>query len=133
MKLTELKIKPPTGAHCYAIGHDIVGNTFVAIKTRGHVDYIYGMFKGRELCGGHLDAIESWHKEGEQVAFTDHPTKGNIVLVMGIPIKEITGPEADAIVEREKASAESANAGTQRGRDAEATNATETRSRPSLK
>ena len=103
----KLKIKQPLG-HSFAIGHDIFGNTFVAIKTRGHVDYIYGMFKGRELTGGHLDAIESWHKEGEQVAFTHHPTKGNIVLVMGIPITEITGTEADAIIEREKAAAESA-------------------------
>lgn len=93
----KLKIKPPPG-HDYAIGHDFFGNTFVAFKTRGHVDYIYGMFKGRELIGGHLDSIESWHKEGESVAFTDHPTKGNIVLVMGIPVKEITGSEADAII-----------------------------------
>ena len=46
----------------YAVGHDFVGNTFVALRTRGHVDYIYGMFKGRELRGGHLEAIESWHK-----------------------------------------------------------------------
>lgn len=102
----KLKNKPPDGAHCYAIGHDIVGNTFVALKTRNHVDYIYGMFKGRELIGGHLDSIESWHKEGEQVAFTDHPHKGNIVLVMGKPrigdVTEITGPEADAICAQEK-------------------------------
>lgn len=102
----KLKIKPPTAGHFYAIGHDIVGNAFVAIKTRGHVDYIYGMFKGRELRGGHLEAIESWHKEGEHVIFTDHPTKGNIVLVMGKPglgdVTEITGPEADAAVELEK-------------------------------
>lgn len=75
------------------------------------MDYIYGMFKGKELLGAHLDEsrFESWHKEGEQVAFTDHPTKGNIVLVMGKPsigeVTEITGPEADAIVEREKATA----------------------------
>ena len=94
----KLKIKPPSSRHVYAIGHDIVGNTFVAYRTRGHVDYIYGMFKGRELIGGHLDSIESWHVEGEQVPFIEHPTKGNIVLVMGIPVKEITGPEADAII-----------------------------------
>lgn len=100
----KFKIKPPAGCE-YAIGRDIFGNTFVAFKTRGHLDYIYGMFKGRELTGGHFDAIESWHKEGEQVAFTDHPTKGSIVLVMGIPIQEITGPEAAGIVEREKAAA----------------------------
>ncbi len=103
----KFKIKPPSAAHFYAIGHDIVGNTFVAIKTPHHVDYIYGMFKGRELRGGHLDSIESWHKEGEQVAFTDHPTKGNLVLVMGKPrigdVTEIVGPEADAIIELEKA------------------------------
>jgi hypothetical protein len=86
----------------YAIGHDLFGNTFVAFKTHRHIDYVYGMFKGRELIGGHLDRIESWHHEGEQVAFTDHPTKGNIVLVMGIPVREITGPEADKIVEAER-------------------------------
>jgi hypothetical protein len=101
MKLSELKVKPPTGAHEFAVGHDLFGNTFVAFRTRGHVDYIYGMFKGKELVGGHLDSIESWHKDGEQLAFTDHPTKGNVVLVMGLPVKEITGPEADAIVARE--------------------------------
>jgi hypothetical protein len=98
-----MKLKPPTGDHRFAVGRDLLGNTFVAFKTRDHVDYIYGMFKGRELTGGHLDHIESWHKEGERLPFTHHPTKGNIVLVMGIPIVEITGPEADAIIERERA------------------------------
>lgn len=93
-------IKPPTN-HEYAIGRDLFGNTFVAFRTRGHVDFIYGMFKGRELFGGHLDRIESWHKEGERVIFIDHPTKGNIILVMGIPITEIVGPEADQAVARE--------------------------------
>lgn len=87
----------------YAIGHDLFGNTFVAFRTRGHVDYIYGMFKGRELRGGHLARIESWHREGEQIPFIEHPTKGNIVLVMGIPVREIVGKEADEIVERVKA------------------------------
>jgi len=109
----KLKIKPPTPGHFYATGHDLFGNTFVAIKTRNHVDYIYGMFKGRELTGGHLDRIESWHKEGERLVFTDHPTKGNIILVIGEPrigeVTEITGPEADAAVEREKASDEPSN------------------------
>jgi hypothetical protein len=92
-------IAPPTHNHVFAIGHDIVGNTFVALLTRkgnrAHVDYIYGMFTGRELFGGHLDSIESWHEEGERIVFTDHPTKGNIVLVMGIPITEISGLDAD--------------------------------------
>jgi len=96
MKTSDLKIKPKPGYE-YAIGHDLFGNTFVAFRTRGHIDYIYGMFKGRELVGGHLDKIESWHKEGERVPFTDHPIKGNVVLVMGIPVREITGAEADAI------------------------------------
>ncbi len=91
------KIKRLPG-YVFAIGHDFFGNTFVAIKIGSHVDYIYGMFKGRELRGGHLDSIESWHKEGEQVPFIEHPTKGNIVLVMGIPIQEITGGEADKII-----------------------------------
>lgn len=97
-------LKPPSKDHVYAIGHDFFGNTFVAYRTRGHVDYIYGMFKGRELRGGHLDAIESWHKEGEKLPFIGHPTKGNIVLVMEIPVREITGPEADEIINKEKAS-----------------------------
>lgn len=96
-------IKPPSRNHVFSFGHDIIGNTFVALKVGTHVDYIYGMFKGRELLGGHLDRIESWHIEGERLAFTDHPTKGNCVLVMGIPITEITGTEADAIVAKETA------------------------------
>lgn len=91
-------IKPPSKDHQFAIGNDIMGNTFVAFKTRNHIDYIYGMFKGRELVGGHLDSIESWHKEGEQVLFVDHPIHGNIVLVMGHPVKEIIGSEAEAII-----------------------------------
>jgi len=93
-KLTDLKVRPPSKNHVYAIGHDIVGNTFVALRTRGHIDYIYGMWKGRELRGGHLDNIESWHVEGEQVPFTDHPKHGNIVLVMGVPVREFVGAEA---------------------------------------
>jgi len=97
--------KPPTPNHIFGIGHDLFGNTFVVIRTRGYVDYVYGMFKGREARGGHLDRIESWHTEGEQVPFTHHPIKGNIVLVMGIPITEIVGPEADAIIEKERAKA----------------------------
>ena len=101
MKLSELKIKPKAHQE-FAIGHDIIGNAFVAFRTRGHLDYIYGMFKGRELVGGHLNSIESWHTQGEQVAFTDHPIHGNIVLVMGVPVREIIGPEADAIVARER-------------------------------
>ena len=92
--------RQPTKAHKFAIGHDLIGNTFVALKVGSHVDYIYGMFKGRELRGGHLDSIESWHVEGEQVPFEDHPTKGYIVLVMGIPVREITGSEAKTIIER---------------------------------
>jgi hypothetical protein len=92
-----MKIKAPPG-HEYAIGRDLFGNTFVAFKTRRHTDYIYGMFKGRELVGGHLDSIISWHKEKERVVFSGHPTKGNIILVMGIPITEITGQEADTAV-----------------------------------
>jgi hypothetical protein len=95
----DLKLKPPTKDHVFAVGHDIVGNTFVAFRTRGHIDYVYGMFKGRELHGGHLDSIESWHKFGERLVFEGHPTKGNIILVMGIPVVEITGPEADKAVE----------------------------------
>ena len=91
--------QPRTKNHEYAIGHDFFGNTFVAFRTRGHVDYIYGMFKGRELRGGHLNNIESWHKEGEQVPFTDHPIHGKMVLVMGIPVKEITGKEAETVIE----------------------------------
>ena len=102
----KLKIKPPTPAHFYAWGRDLFGNTFIAIKTRNHVDYIYGMWKGKELVGGHLDSIESWHKEGERLVFTDHPTKGNIILVLGKPdvgsVTEIIGPEADAAVEQER-------------------------------
>ena len=97
-------IKAPSKNHCYAIGHDIFGNTFVAIKCGRHVDYIYGMFKGRELFGGHLDAIKSWHLEGEQVPFEGHPTKGRIVLVMGRPnvgdVQEISGEEAEAIIKK---------------------------------
>jgi hypothetical protein len=92
---------PPTASHQFATGHDIAGNTFVAFRSRNHVDYIYGMFKGRELLGGHLDSIETWHREGDQVAFTDHPTKGDIVLVMGIPVKEITGAEAAEILKQQ--------------------------------
>lgn len=90
--------QPPSKLHQFAVGHDIAGNTFVAIKTGRHIDYIYGMFKGRELLGGHLEAIESWHKEGDKVPFLGHPTKGEVVLVMGLPIVEITGPEAKAII-----------------------------------
>lgn len=96
--IDKLKVKPPSPAHIFAIGYDFFGNTFVAIRTRGHVDYIYGMFKGRELFGGHLDSIESWHVEGEKICFTCHPTKGNVVLVMGVPVVEISGPEAEAII-----------------------------------
>jgi hypothetical protein len=95
-------LKPPSKLHEYGFGHDVVGNAFVAFRTRGHVDYIYGMFKGRELFGGHLDAIESWHKEGDQIALEGHPTKGDIVLVMGIPITEIIGPQAVAICDKER-------------------------------
>jgi len=130
-------MKQPSKSHYYAIGHDIVGNTFVAIKIGRRMDYIYGMFKGRELTGGHLsdEKFESWHKEGEQVAFTDHPTKGNIVLVLGQPglgdVTEITGPEADAIIEREKASAESANAEVCERRADDAPPATDAQSRRS--
>lgn len=101
MKLTDLKIKPPSASHIYAFGHDIIGNAFVALRTRGHVDYIYGMFRGRELRGGHLDAIESWHKEGDEIILTGHPTKGNVVLVMAYPVREITGPAADLMVAEE--------------------------------
>ena len=90
-------IKPPCGCK-FATGHDIFGNTFVAYKSGRHIDYIYGMFKGKEMVGGHLDRIEDWHRQGDRVVFTDHPTKGNIVLVMGIPVTEITGPEADEAV-----------------------------------
>ena len=94
--------KPPTKNHIYAMGHDIIGNTFVAIKCGRHVDYIYGMFKGRELRGGHLDSIESWHREGEQVPLTGHPTHGDIVLELGKPtldsVREIIGDEAKAII-----------------------------------
>lgn len=97
-------MKQPTKSHCYAIGHDPVGNTFVAIKVGRHMDYIYGMFKGRELTGGHLEEknFDSWHKEGEQVPFEGHPTKGTIVLVMGRTgpgdVQEISGDEAQAII-----------------------------------
>jgi len=98
------RVKAPTKNHVYAIGHDLLGNTFVAIKCGRHVDYIYGMFKGRELLGGHLDRIESWHLEGEQVPFTGHPIKGDIVLELGKPtidnVREITGEEAKAIIAR---------------------------------
>lgn len=99
-------MKQPSKNHIYAIGHDIIGNTFVAIKVGRHMDYIYGMFKGRELTGAHLDEekFESWHKEGEQVQFSDHPIEGNIVLVMGKPgigdVTEIKGDEADRIIEQ---------------------------------
>lgn len=109
-------MKQPSQNHRYAIGHDVVGNTFVAIKVGRHMDYIYGMFKGKELTGGHMDEsrFDSWHKEGEQVAFEGHPTKGRIVLVMGKPrigdVTEITGAEAEAIIEKLEASGESANA-----------------------
>jgi len=91
-------MKQPSKNHQFALGYDILGNTFVALKVGQHVDYIYGMFKGRELRGGHLDRIESWHKEGEKIPLLGHPTKGDIVLVMGIPITEIVGAEAKAIV-----------------------------------
>lgn len=97
MKLSELKVKPEPWQD-YAIGHDLLGSLFVAFRTRGHVDYIYGMFTGRELVGGHLDSIKSWHEEGEELIFTGHPKHGNIVLVMGIPVREIVGHEADARV-----------------------------------
>ena len=109
-------MKQPSKNHIYAIGHDIVGNTFVAIKVGRHMDYIYGMFKGKELTGGHMDEsrFDSWHKEGEQVPFDGHPTKGRIVLVMGKPrigdVQEITGDEAEAIIAKLEASAEPANA-----------------------
>jgi hypothetical protein len=97
-----MKIKPPSKHHTFAIGHDLFGNAFVAFRTRGHIDYIYGMFRGKELVGGHLEQIESWHKDGEKVVFTDHPIEGNIVLVMGIPVVEIVGAEADKMVAEEK-------------------------------
>lgn len=97
-------MKQPSKNHCYAIGHDIIGNTFVAIKVGRHMDYIYGMWKGKELTGGHLEEknFDSWHKEGEQVPFEGHPTLGNIVLELGNPgpadVKVISGPEAEAII-----------------------------------
>jgi hypothetical protein len=57
--------------------------------------------------------FDSWHKEGEQVPFEGHPTKGRIVLVMGKPrigdVQEITGEEAEAIIAKLEASAEPAN------------------------
>lgn len=96
-------IKQPTRHHQFALARDFFGNAAVIIKTGQHFDYIYGMFKGREARGGHLEGIESWHLEGEKVALTGHPTKGDIVLVMGIPITEITGDEAKKIIDEQAA------------------------------
>ena len=91
-------IKPPSKNHVFGIGRDIAGNTSVILRVRGHYDYIYGMYKGREAIGGHLESIESWHVEGEQVLFTAHPIEDNIVLVMGVPVVVLKGDEADAII-----------------------------------
>lgn len=95
--ISKLKVKPPTGQHRFAIGRDLIGNTFVAYRAHNFMFYIYGMFKGRELVGGHLDNIISWHVLGERVPFGGHPKHGNIILVMGDTVQEIIGPEADEV------------------------------------
>lgn len=101
-------MKQPDKSHPYALVRDPFGNAGVVIKIGGHIDYIYGMFKGRETTRRDDEFFESWHKEGEQVPLLGHPTKGDVVLVMGYPgpgdVQELSGPEAKAIIESMKES-----------------------------
>ena len=93
-------MKQPTKAHYYALTRDPFGNAGIAIKVGRHMDYIYGMFKGRELTGGHLQDknFEGWYREGDKLPLIGHPTLGDVVLVLGSPgpgdVQELTGDEA---------------------------------------
>lgn len=95
-------MKQPSKHHQFGFSRDIAGNAGIVFKTRNHTDWIYGMFKGRETLRGD-DTVEQWLKEGELLPLLGHPHKGDIVLKMGIPIQEITGAEAKAIIDRLKA------------------------------
>lgn len=93
--IERFKVKPPSRQHTFALFRDLFGNTQVAYRGHGWMVCIYGMFKGRELRGAFFDMVYSWHTEGERVPFWGHPIHGNIILIMGHPVIEIKGPEAD--------------------------------------
>lgn len=97
-RFTLRKVKPPSPSYVYGMGTDCFGSSFVAFMTRQHIKCIYGTFKGLKLSSPHLDRINRWYKKGDRILFSEgYLTKGNKVLVMGNPIKVITGPDADEI------------------------------------
>lgn len=93
-------MKQPSPSHNFALVRDLFGHAGIVIKTRNHIDYVYGLFKGRECHRRDDEYFEEWFKEGDELPLLSHPTKGDIVLVMGIPVREITGDEAAAIMDR---------------------------------
>jgi len=91
-------MKQPTKRHQFALVRDPLGNVGIVIKIGRHIDYIYGLFKGRELLRRDDEFFEEWYLEGASVPLLEHPIKGDIVLVMGIPVVEIEGEEARKII-----------------------------------
>jgi hypothetical protein len=94
-------MKHPKGKPFGITRDPILGLVNIVYASRGHLDYVYGMFKGKETFRRDDKLVESWHAEGEQVPFTGHPTKGTIVLIMDLPdVREVTGEEAKAMIEK---------------------------------
>lgn len=91
-------MKRPSKNHEFALVRDFFGNAGIVLKTARHIDYVYGLYKGRECLRRDDDYFEEWYKDGEIVPLLGHPTKGDIVLVMGIPITEITGDKAAEMI-----------------------------------